>query len=79
MVQVEELHVKPLKNLWDLSSKNHGEYDCTKDSSKIRYMSFHSGNMGNGKVIDAGNEGFMTASTAQHWPRMFYACAERKR
>ena len=36
-----------------LSSKNQVEYDCTKEAAKFLYMSFQTGNMGSGKVIDA--------------------------
>jgi len=58
VVQVWELHDNKapdkLMGKSYLSSKNQVEYDCTKEAAKFRYMSFHTGNMGNGKVIDAG-------------------------
>ena len=57
LVQVWELHdnrvPEQLMGKTYLSSKNQVEYDCTREARKFLYMSFHTGNMGNGKVIDA--------------------------
>lgn len=57
VVQVWELHdnrvPEKLMGKSYLSSKNQVEYDCTREARKFLYMSFHTGNMGNGKVIDA--------------------------